>query len=173
MRKPLSPSDLGFNVRDRQRLSKALAQAVEARVFRRLQAVSLVAQGRSIAEAAGITGLSSRSVYHLVDRYLQSHRVESLQDRRRSGRPSAAPTLTKERILRELRRSPLKLGFRTNVWTVETLASYLNERYHCEITPRTLRRRMKESDLVCKRPRYFYSEKDPYRAQKKGPLSEG
>jgi hypothetical protein len=25
-------------------------------------------------------------------------------------------------------------------------------------------------DLVCKRPRYFYSEKHPHRAQKKGPL---
>jgi transposase len=172
MRKPLSPSDLGLNGRDRQRLSKALTQAVDVRVFRRQQAVLLVAQGRSFTEAAQITGLSARSVYHLVDRYLQSHRVESLQDQPRSGRPVAAPKLTTARILRELRRSPLKLGYRTNVWTVETLASHLRARYDCEITPRTLRRRMKQANLVCKRPRYFYSEKTPHRAQKKGRLSE-
>jgi transposase len=173
MRKPLSPSELGFNARDRRRLSKGIDQAVQARVFRRLQAVLLVAEGRSFAETAEITGLSPRSVYYLVDRYLQSRQVESLQDRPRSGRPTAAPTITRERILRELRRSPLGLGYRTNVWTVETLAHHLSERYQCVVRPRTLRRRMKEAGLVCTRPRYFYSEKDPHRAQKKGPLSEG
>lgn len=173
MRKPLSPSELGFDERDRQRLSQGLDHAVEARVFRRLQAVLLVAQGRSFTETAGITGLSLRSVYHLVDRYLQSHEVDSLLDQPRSGRPTAAPIVTKERILRELRRSPLKLGYRTNVWTVETLADHLSRRYQCVVKPRTLRRRMKEAGLVCTRPRYFYSEKDPHRAQKKGRLSEG
>lgn len=157
--------------RSRQRLSKGLDQVVEARVFRRLQAVLLVAEGRSFAETAEITGLSLRSVYHLVNLYLESHLVESLQDRPRSGRPTAAPTITKERILRELKRSPLKLGYRTNVWTVETLAHYLSERYQCAVSPRTLRRRMKEAGLVWTRPRYFYSEKDPHRAQKKRLLS--
>lgn len=34
------------------------------------------------------------------------------------------------------------------------------------ISPRTLRRRMREIGLRCKRPRYFYEEKDPHRAQK-------
>jgi transposase len=170
MRKSLSPSELGFNLRDCQRLTLALAQTVEARDFRRILAILLIAYGRSFNEVAEITGLSLRSVYHLVDRYLESHQVESLQDRPRSGRPPDAPNLTEAQILRELRRSPLKLGYRTNVWTVETLAHHLGKRYHCTIAPWTLRRRMKEMDLVCKRPRYFYEEKDPHRAQKKGRL---
>jgi transposase len=171
MRKSLSPSELGFNSRDCQRLSDALPQTAEARLFRRIQAVLLIAEGRSFTEVAQITGLSIRSVYHLVDRYLQSHRVESLQDCPRSGRPPDAPGLTAALILRELRRSPLKLGYRTNLWTVETLAHHLGERYQCKIAPWTLRRRMQEMDLVCKRPRYFYAEKDPNRAQKKGQSS--
>jgi len=168
MRKPLSPSEFGFNARDRQRLSRALNQTSEARVFRRIQAVLLIAQGRSFADVGQITGLALRSVYQLVNRYLQSHQVASLQDQPRSGRPPAAPDLTAAQILRELRRPPLRLGYRTNTWTVETLAQHLNERYHCTIAPWTLRRRLKELDLVCKRPRYFFSEKDPHRAQKKG-----
>lgn len=121
-----------------------------------------------MAQAAQITGLSLQSVYHLVDRYLQSHQAEDLQDQPRSGRPPAAPELTATRILRGLRRSPLKLGYGTNVWTVETLAHHLSDRYQAVIAPRTLRRRMKELGLVSKRPRYFYAEKDPHRAQKKG-----
>jgi transposase len=171
MRTSLSPSELGFNSRDRQRLSDALTQTAEARVFRRIQAVLLIAEGRSFTEVAQITGLSLRSVYYLADRYLQSHQVESLQDCPRSGRPPDAPELTEAQILRELRRSPLKLGYRTNVWTVETLAHHLGERYQCKIAPWTLRRRMKEMDLVCKRPRYFYEEKAQNRAQKKGQSS--
>ena len=166
----MSPSELGFGARDRKRLSNALAQTVEARVFRRIQAVLLIAKGRSFAEVVEITELSLRSIYHLVDRYLQSHQVESLQDHPRSGRPPDAPDLTAAQVLRELRRSPLKLGYGSNVRTVETLAQHLGQRYHCTIAPWTLRRRMKMMDLVCKRPRYFYEEKDPHRAQKKGQL---
>jgi transposase len=168
MRKPLSPSERGFNARDRQRLSRALTNTADARIFRRIQAVLLVAEGHAPVEAAHITHLSLQSVYNQIDRYLQEHRVEGLFDLPHPGRPPDAPDLTEAQILRELRRSPLKLGYRTNVWTVETLAHHLQQRYDHEIAPWTLRRRMKEMNLVCKRPRYFFSEKDPHRAQKKG-----
>jgi transposase len=109
-------------------------------------------------------------VYNLVQRYLHSHQVESLHDLPHTGRPPDAPELTATQILRELRRSPLRLGYRTTVWTVETLAVHLSQRYPTAIAPWTLRRRMKHLGLVGKRPRYFYSEKHPHRAQKKGPL---
>lgn len=170
MRKSLSPSERGFNGHDRQRLSKALRQTVEARLFRRIQAVLLIAEGRTFVETSHITGLTIQSVYNLVHRYLHSHQVESLHDLPHTGRPPDAPDLTGAQILRELQRSPLKLGYRTNVWTVETLALHLSQRYQCAIAPWTLRRRMKHLALVCKRPRYFYSEKHPHRAQKKGLL---
>lgn len=171
MRIAQSPAGLGFNHRDEPRLKKALMQATDKRTFQRLQAVLLVDRGRHISEVATISGVSEQTIYNWVHLYLARHQVAALEDNPRSGRPLAANRITAERILRELRRSPLKLGYRTNVWTVEILAHHLSERYHCLITPRTLRRRMREADLVCKRPRYFYSEKDPHRAQKKGRLS--
>lgn len=139
MRKSLSPAERGFNSRDRQRLSKALTEVVEARVFRRIQAVLLVAEGRTPVEVSRITGLNLPSVYNQIRRYLQSHQVGSLFDLPHTGRPPDAPDLTEAQILRELRRSPLKFGYRTNTWTVETLAHHLNERYHCAIAPWTLR----------------------------------
>jgi transposase len=73
--------------------------------------------------------------------------------------------------LAELKRSPLRLGYRTNVWTVELLADRLHQQYGCEISPHTLRRRMRALGLRCKRPRYVYSEKEPHLPQKKGRLS--
>jgi len=168
MRRALSPSELGFTARDRKRLLQALATTDDLRLFRRLQAVLLVAKGASCAAAAALTGLSVRTVYHLVGEYLPAHSVAALQEQARSGRPSVAPEITGDRILDELARSPLALGYRTNVWTVELLATHLGRRYQCSISPRTLRRRMKRVGLRCKRPRYVYSEKEPHLPQKKG-----
>jgi transposase len=82
-----------------------------------------------------------------------------------------ARRITPARILRELSRNPLRLGYRTTVWTVKLLAKHLSQIYQCTISTRTLRRRMKDTGLRFKRPRYFYEEKDPNRAQKKGRLS--
>ena len=168
MRIAQSPADMGFKRYDQARLKKALSQATDKRSFQRLQAVLLVAQGRPVREVTDISGVCSQTVYNWVHLYLDRHDVAALEDDPRDGRPLTAEGITAARILRELKRSPLRLGYRTNVWTVETLAHRLNERYDCAITPRTLRRRMKQTDLVCKRPRYFFSEKDPHRAQKKG-----
>ena len=171
MRKSATPADLGFTTRDRQRLSQALARAPQTRVFRRLQAVLLVAQGYSVIESAQVTGLSQRAVYHLVSRYLADHQADQLLDSSRSGRPPTAQKITPARILAELKRSPLRLGYRTNVWTVELLAERLHQLYDCTISSRTLRRRLRDMGLRCKRPRYVYSEKEPHLPQKKGRLS--
>lgn len=171
MRTPKSPAEFGFNRYDQQRLRKALKQVNDKRSFRRLQAVLLVAQGRTVNEAASITDVSLQTIYNWLDPYLKSHQVESLYDRERAGRPLVAKTITDARVLRELQRNPLRLGYGTTVWTVALLANHLTKRYGCSISPRTLRRRMKHIGLRCKRPRFFYSEKDPHRAQKKGPLS--
>ncbi len=171
MRKPATPAERGLTANDQRRLARALAEAREARLYRRLQAVLLVAEGRSVADAAHVTGLSRRAVYHLIKSYVALHQVKVLCDRPRAGRPAVAQAVTPARILRELDRSPLALGYRTNVWTVKLLAARLEERYGCALSPRTLRRRLRQIGLRCKRPRYVYSEKEPHIGQKKGRLS--
>ena len=168
MKEARNPIANRFNGWDRRRLSKALSRVREARFFRRVQAVLLAAQGQTPFEISQITGLSRRAVYYSLTRYLHSHRLEDLAEQPHTGRPPGVPELTKGRILRELRRSPLKLGYRTNVWTVATLAHRLSERYGISIGPWALRQRMKRIDLVCKRPRYFYYQRAPNVAQKKG-----
>ena len=168
MRTAKGPTELGFNRYDLPRLKQALRGATEARDFRRLQAVLLVARGRPVAEVAQITGASRRSVYGWLRRYLSDHRVGDLTERPRPGRPPVAEVITDECIRRELARSPMELGYSTTTWTVKTLADHLSHTYGCQITERTLRRRMADMDLCWKRPRYVYSTKDPNRAQKKG-----
>lgn len=171
MRTAQSPAELGFNRHDLPRLKKALKGAADKRTFQRVQAVLLVAQGRAITEVAEIAGVSIQTVYNWMHLYLDHHQAAALEEAPRSGRPPTARQITAARILRELRRNPLRLGYRTTVWTVALLARRLSRLYQCRISPDTLRRRMQRIGLRCKRPRYFYEEREQHLPQKKGRLS--
>jgi transposase len=172
VRRPRSVKELGFSGYDIARLRRGLRKAKDKRVYQRVQGVLLVALGRGVSEVAEVSGVSEKAVYGWIGRYLSKHRIESLEDAPRSGRPSVAAKITPVRIVGELRRNPLHLGYRTTVWTVSLLARHLSQRYGCSISTYTLRRRMKSLGLSCRRPRYFYEEKDPHRTQKKGLSSD-
>jgi transposase len=168
MRRAKSPSERGFDRYDKRRLTRALQKTAEVRTYRRVQAVLLVAQGRTVPEAAQVTGTRPWSIYRWVRAYVHTHRLDRLRDAPRSGRPRVAQTITDARLVREFRRDPMRLGYRATGWTVSLLADHLQQKYGCAISPRTLRRRMRDVDLRWKRPRYVYATKDPNRTQKKG-----
>lgn len=172
MRIQKCPAAFGFGRYDKGRLQRVLAVVSDKRTFLRLKAVLLVAEGMAIAAVAKLLSRSVQIIYRWINIYLSHHRPSDLFDGFRSGRPLAAHAITHKRILETLGHNPLHLGYQTTTWTVELLAVHLNSCYGSDITPRTLRRRMKEAGLHFKRPRYVYSEKDPNRAQKKGRLSE-
>ena len=140
----------------------------DKRTYLRLQSILWTAQGVAATTIAVLTGSCLKSIYNHTHCYLSTHQVALLTDTFRSGRPLTASCITINRIELALQRDPLKLGYHTNVWTVSLLAHYLNEKYSCSISERTLRRRMKAMGLRFKRPRYVYAEKDPNKAQKKG-----
>jgi transposase len=134
MRKAKSPPELGFNRYDALRLKRALKSVDDKRTFQRIQVVLLVAQGRPITEVAEIVCVSLQTVYNWLRLYLGRHQVAALEEAPRSGRPMIAQQITKARILRELRRNPLRLEYSTTVWTVELLARLLSELYQCTIS---------------------------------------
>lgn len=168
MQRATRSTSRGFVASDVRRLVQALRRASEVRVYRRIQAVLLVARGRPVSQVARDTATRRWSIYNWVRRYLHAHRSDCLCDAARVGRPRAAPRITDARIIAELRRDPLRLGYSTTGWTVPLLAAHLGRKYHCPISVPTLRRRMRRLDLRWKRPRYVYATKDPHRAQKKG-----
>jgi len=167
MRKAKGPSELGLTHHDRRRLRRAMRQASDARAFRRIQAVLLVAEGWPVEQVARVTAASARSVYQWVNWYLREHQVEILFDLPRPGRPAVAAAITDSVIKRELGRDPLRLGYNALDWTAPLLAAHLSRRYACEISADTLRRRMRRMGLRWKRPRHAFTGKDPNRAQKK------
>ena len=172
MQKQERLSVVGFDRYDKGRLQRVLKKVADKRTFLRLRAVLLVAQGIPVYTVAKLLGRTARAIYYWVDTYLNTHNPYDLFDAPRTGRPPVAEALTEEHIVAALNENPLHLGYHTTVWTVALLAQHLNHCYGTDISPRTLRRRMKQAGLRFKRPRYVYAEKDPNRAQKKGPLCE-
>lgn len=138
----------------------------------RLQAVLLFSQGVNINDIVQIAGKAKRAIYYWIERHLMHRQPAALFDEPRSGRPLVAERVTDELIMEQLQHNPLQLGYQAGTWTVALLAKHFKVNHDLGITERTLRRRMKQMGLRFKRPRYVYSEKDPNRAQKKGPSLE-
>jgi transposase len=156
-----------FRAADRRRLARAMATTSEARVFRRLAAVLLVADGHRVADSARVVRTHRRNVARWVRRYLAGRDPRALRDGPRSGRPRAA-ALTDRQLIRVLRTDPRTLGFQTTTWTTPLLATYCAERFHCAASPRTMRRRLHALGYRWKRPRYRYVHRAPHLGQKKG-----
>lgn len=78
-----------------------------------------------------------------------------------------APALDHAKLLDELARDPLALGYAATNWTVPLLAAHLRGQGH-PITARILRRRLHAAGLRRKRPRFVFAEPAPHVAQKKG-----
>jgi transposase len=160
-----------FTGHDRRRLRQAMQQAASARLFRRLQAVLHVAEGKSITRVAMGAGVDRSTVHRWVERYQQSRRVEDLADVPSPGRPPQADELDEALLARVLAEDPRKHGLLATTWTVPLLTAHLGQVHGSVVSERTLRRRLHEYGWRWKRPRYVYHERAAHVAQKKGRLS--
>jgi transposase len=168
MRRHTKSAAQRFSPTDRRRLERALSTAREARLYRRIEAVLLVAEGQPISDAAQRVRATRLSVRRWVERYLAAHDAAALADRPRHGRPHSAPRLTPCRLAAALARDPRGCGYQATSWTVPLLRRYLQRRHGITISARTLRRRLHEADYRWKRPRYVYAGRAVHLTQKKG-----
>jgi transposase len=168
MRRHAKPAVQRFSRTDRRRLERALSVAREARLYRRIAAVLLVAEGQPISEAARHVRATRFSVRGWVERYLAAHDAAALADRPRPGRPHSAARLTPCRLAAALARDPRGCGYQATSWTVPLLGRYLHRRHGITVGARTLRRRLHQAGYRWKRPRYVYVGRAVHLAQKKG-----
>jgi transposase len=159
-----------FTAHDRRRLAAALHRARDARHYRRLQAVWLVAQGYSARTVASLLKASRRWMTKVLARYRLRRCPADLAEAKRSGRPRVASELSTEQLLALLRTDPRSLGYAATGWTTPLLAAHLRRSGMGPLSVWTLRRRLHAADFAWKRPRYVFAQKEPHRAQKKGPL---
>jgi transposase len=158
-----------FTHHDRRRLTAALRRARDARHYRRLHAVWLVAQGYRASTVAKLLKASRRWITKVLAIYRRRRCPADLAEAKRSGRPRVAPGLSAEQLMALLRTDPRALGYAATGWTVPLLAAHLRRVGMGALSVWTLRRRLHAADFAWKRPRYAFAQKEPHRAQKKGP----
>jgi transposase len=168
MRRPDRCHGVRLGGADRKRLAAALEAARAARVYRRVEALLLVAEGQTVAEAARRCHVDRSSVHRWLGRYGAGRDATALADRPRSGRPRRSGRLTPRRLAAALARDPRRCGYRATSWTAPLLAHYLAARDGIAIGARTLRRRLHAAGYRWKRPRYVYAGRATHLAQKKG-----
>src|SRR4051795_5484568 len=116
----------GFSRTDRRRLSQALAQTHDARLYRRLRAVAEIAEGEPVAVVAKRARVGCSTVYRWIERYLAERAPSALADGKRSGRPRTTPALTDAKLRQLLMSDPCRFGYDANTWTVPLLATHLH-----------------------------------------------
>jgi transposase len=156
---------------ERARLRQAMKQVTSARLYRRLQAVLLTGEGTSATQIAAVTGACARSVQYWCAAWRHSaqrrHPEKVLEEKPRLGRQPGLPELSRARLLAEMAKDPLALGYAATNWSVPLLAAHF-QRAGLPISPRTLRRRLHAAGLRWKRPRFVFAEPEAHVAQKKG-----
>jgi transposase len=115
----------GFSRADRRRLGQALAQARDAKLYRRLRAVAEVAEGEPIATVARRARVARSTIHRWIARYWAERKPMALAEGRRSGRPRAAAALTESRLRQLLTSDPGRFGYAATTWTVPLLAAHL------------------------------------------------
>src|SRR5256885_5141239 len=95
-----------FSRADRRRLSQALAQARDARLYRRLRAVAEIAEGEPVDVVAKRARVGRSTVYRWIGRYVAERAPSALADGRRSGCPRTTLVLTDKRLRKLLTSDP-------------------------------------------------------------------
>lgn len=123
--------------------------------------ILLAAEQRLTAPAiAKIVREDDQTVRNWLKRYL-AEGIEGLKDR---PMPGAPPKVTKEyaeQLLFVLRRRPRSLGQPYSMWTLQRLADYMAEQTGIRVSDETVRKLLKEGEIVLSRPQHKISSPDP------------
>ena len=155
----------------RTQLRHLLKEAETPRQLRRAQALLWMAEGQRPTEVARRLGVSYQTVYNWTQAFeaRSSEPVtERLQDRARSGRP-ATKGQTVETVLQQVwPQSPLKLGYRSPIWTAPLVRQHLHQKHQLTVSTRTIRRALRRLGYRFKRPKQVYARRSPTWRQAKG-----
>src|SRR5256885_15895928 len=120
-----------FSWTERRRLLRALAQALDARLYRRLRAIAEIAEGESVAVVAKHARVERSTVYRWIERYLAERAPSALADGKRSGRPRMTPALTDAKLRQLLTSEPCKWGKSPGTQVQYTLAIRIMDTEFC------------------------------------------
>lgn len=152
----------------RKELDQLYRTTKAPRLRTRAQMVLLSAeQGLKVPQIAVIVRESEATVLRWLKRY-RAEGLEGLQDAPRPGRPAEVTAVYRTELLAAVRRRPRSLGLPFSLWTLQRLVDYLAEQTGIRVSDETVRRALKQADIVLSRPQHKISSPDPeYQVKKR------
>ena len=132
--------------------------AASARALKRAVCLLMSAAGERATGIAGVTGLSLDAITDIRRRW-REHRLRSLADRPRPGRPSRITIEYRRELQRALRKGPMACGFIFTVWSIARLGTYLHRRTGIALAISRLRRLVHQEGFVVGRPKHTLANK--------------
>lgn len=140
----------------------------DVRLRTRAQMVLLSAEQNMTAQQIGqIVRQNEQTVRRWLKRY-QAEGVNGLSDAPRPGAPGKVTPEYCERLLNIVRQRPRALEQPYSLWTLERLADFMAEETGIRVSAVTVRRILKDGDIVLSRPQHTISSPDPeYKVKKR------
>jgi transposase len=141
----------------RGELEGLVARTPLAQELSRALALLWLADGRPVAEVAGLLRVSRQSVYNWLDRFERRDGQDlrsRLLDAPRSGRPATASGVIDPLIAAVIDQDPRDGGYRSATWTAGLLARYLKRSHGIEVSRRSVGPALDRLGLRWKRPRH-------------------
>jgi len=142
------------------------------RLRTRAQMVFLSAEQKlTVPQIAVVVRESDVTVLRWLKRF-QAEGANGLSDEPRGGRPSDVTDDYRQRLVAAVRRRPRSLDLPFSLWTLQRLVDYLAEQTGLRFSDETVRRLLKQSDIVLSRPQHKITSPDPEYAVKKRRLKK-
>lgn len=141
-------------------IQNEIMRSEESRYDHRLHGILLICNGFSCSEVAELFGQGRRTVQYWVKRF-EKEGFAGLRETSRPGRPSALNEQLRQSIGKDLRRSPLQLGYSQAIWDGKLLSHHLAERYGVDLGLRQCQRLFRQLGFRRRKPRPIISKADP------------
>lgn len=164
-------TDLTLTDREHATLLELIARANDARFLRRAYAILWLDEGDSVAEVAEQLNVSQQSIYNWCARFLEDDDLplaSRLSEAERSGRPCTVQGIIDPLIDAIIDTDPRNLRYRSTVWTVPLLVSYLSEHHQLSASAQSVRLALGRLGISWKRPRHHLALRSATWQQAKG-----
>lgn len=132
--------------------------AVELEARRRL-AASLLANGSTCAEIAGMMGVDLSSVKRWKAAWMKGG-VEALAAKPHPGRTPRLSPSQKRRLVKTLLRGPVKSGYQTELWTCARVAEVIHKKFRVDYHVDHVGRLLHALGWTCQKPEQRARERD-------------
>ena len=160
-----------LSLSERRALAKQIQETKDIKVLKRAQALLWLSDGMSVPEISKRLGISRQTIYDWVSFYKNRCNmsfISRLQNLPIPGRPPRKSTVILQEIEVLLSVSPQQYGFHHADWTASLLGKSLKREHDLAVSTKTIRRCLKQSHYVWKRPGYALARQSKTWAQAKG-----